>query len=270
MTAPLNLDFNPNVPRPDANANGRPTNTRAGSGDGGVRDRVEISETGRSLFESAGAGTAAVGAIEAVQSGGGASLDTSSQQPSASEGGAAPTSDSGGQAPGAQELSPEEQQEVEKLKSRDREVRAHEQAHVSALGGEGGSASYSYTTGPDGRRYATGGEVPISISEVAGDPQATIERARKIASAALAPSQPSGADIKAAGKARELEAKARQDLAEQQKGEDGESTELGSSGAPVDAGAGAAADLISTASPTADDHDHAPGPDGTCAVCGKP
>lgn len=210
-----------------------------GSGPGGVRDSVRVSSEGRGLFES---------------------------RPEESE---------TGKTEGPDELSQEEKREVEELKSRDREVRAHEQAHVSALGGEGGSASFTYTTGPDGRQYATGGEVPISISEVSGNPSATIQRARKIASAALAPSQPSGADVKAAAQARELEAKARRDLSEQKKaeasGEDGESAEAPGAAAPVEAGAAAAGDLISAAgsalgSGDGSDHVHAPGEH--CAVCG--
>lgn len=144
-------------------------------------------------------------------------------------------------AAGPRELSADEQREVEELKTRDREVRAHEQAHVAALGGEGGSAKLSYTTGPDGRQYATDGEVPISISEVAGNPQATIQRARKIAAAALAPAQPSGADVKAAAKARQLEARARRDLAEKTEEAD-------------------------VPGPHRDDHEHAPGE--TCEICG--
>lgn len=123
------------------------------------------------------------------------------------------------------ELTPEEKTEAAQLKARDAEVRAHEQAHLSALGGEGGSVNYQYTTGPDGRRYVTGGEVPISIGEATGGPEATIAKAQTIARAATAPAQPSSADHAARGKALQLEAKARQELREQE--EDGET-------APVD------------------------------------
>ncbi|MAG58245.1 MAG: hypothetical protein CMJ83_18315 [Planctomycetes bacterium] len=112
-------------------------------------------------------------------------------------------------------LTEEEQREVEELKARDREVRAHEQAHLSALSGVGGGrASYSYAQGPDGQHYATGGEVPVSISEVPGDPQQTLQHARTIIRAALAPAQPSSADYAAAAQARQLERSAREELAE--------------------------------------------------------
>jgi len=56
-------------------------------------------------------------------------------------------------------LSEADLRRVEQLKQRDREVRAHEMAHVAAGAGVVTSgASYSYETGPDGRRYAVGGE----------------------------------------------------------------------------------------------------------------
>ena len=66
-----------------------------------------------------------------------------------------------------------EQLIVDSLKQRDREVRAHEQAH-QAVGGQYASApSFTMESGPDGGRYATGGKVQIDISAEA-DPGATI------------------------------------------------------------------------------------------------
>lgn len=122
-----------------------------------------------------------------------------------------------GKDPSGRELSEEEKQQVEQLKARDREVRAHEQAHLAALGGEGGSAKFSYETGPDGNRYAVEGEVPVSIGSVPGDPRATIEKARRVARAAVAPAQPSGADQRARARAQQVEAEARQKLAEEER-----------------------------------------------------
>ena len=53
------------------------------------------------------------------------------------------------------ELSQEDQQEVEELKERDREVRAHEHAHIAAAGPySSGGIQFEYERGPDGRRYA--------------------------------------------------------------------------------------------------------------------
>lgn len=96
------------------------------------------------------------------------------------------------------QLSDEEKAVVEQLKSRDREVRAHERAHATRGGQHAGQPKLSYETGPDGRRYATAGEVPIDASPVKGDPSATIDKLRVVKSAALAPAQPSDQDRKVA------------------------------------------------------------------------
>lgn len=105
--------------------------------------------------------------------------------------------------------------ETEKLKRRDQEVRRHEQAHLAAAGGLAtGVARYSYQIGPDGKRYATGGEVNIDTSPVPGDPHATIRKARQIRRAALAPANPSPQDRAVATSATQMEMKAKRDLQE--------------------------------------------------------
>ncbi|MBP0482730.1 putative metalloprotease CJM1_0395 family protein [Sagittula salina] len=101
---------------------------------------------------------------------------------------------------------------IAKLKTRDREVRAHEAAHASIGGAHAGSVSYTYQTGPDGKRYAIGGEVPIDVSPVAGDPEATITKMQQIKAAALAPAEPSSADRRIAATAEAARAKAQADL----------------------------------------------------------
>jgi len=93
---------------------------------------------------------------------------------------------------------------VRELSARDAEVRAHEQAHIAASGGMAGSPSYSYQQGPDGKRYAVGGEVSISISS-GSTPQETISRAQQVRAAALAPAQPSGQDRAVAAAASQME-----------------------------------------------------------------
>jgi len=98
------------------------------------------------------------------------------------------------------ELPENEKREVEKLKQRDREVRQHEQAHMAAGAGLTGGANYSYQVGPDGKRYAIGGEVSIDVSSEK-DPQATIIKMGRVKRAALAPADPSGADRAVARKA---------------------------------------------------------------------
>lgn len=111
------------------------------------------------------------------------------------------------------ELSQDEQAELDKLRSRDREVRAHEAAHKSAAGSYAkGSAQFTYDEGPDGKRYAVGGEVSIDTSKINGDPEATIRKAQTIRRAANAPAQPSGQDRSVAAQATQMESEARGEL----------------------------------------------------------
>lgn len=109
------------------------------------------------------------------------------------------------------ELSQEAEQ-IRTLQARDREVRAHEAAHAAAGGAYAGSPSYTFKRGPDGQSYAVGGEVGIDMSPVSGDPQATMQKAQQIRTAALAPMQPSSQDMRVAQKAQAMEAKARQEI----------------------------------------------------------
>lgn len=109
----------------------------------------------------------------------------------------------------------QEQQEIRQLSARDAEVRAHERAHSSVGGTLTGPPTYQYERGPDGVNYAVSGEVSINLSEVAGDPEATLEIARQARSAALAPAEPSDQDRRVAAQAAQLELEARQDIAEQ-------------------------------------------------------
>lgn len=109
-------------------------------------------------------------------------------------------------------LTDAEQKQVNKLAARDREVRAHEQAHKAVGGQYTGAISYDYQRGPDGKQYAVGGEVPIDASEIPGDPEATIEKMRIVKAAALAPAEPSGQDRKVAAMADAKSAQARAEL----------------------------------------------------------
>jgi len=107
---------------------------------------------------------------------------------------------------------PEEQQKITELAMRDREVRAHEAAHASVGGIYAGAPSYSFARGPDGKNYAVSGEVSIDVSPVAGNPQATLDKAQIVRRAALAPAQPSSQDRAVASAAIALEQSARQEL----------------------------------------------------------
>ena len=120
------------------------------------------------------------------------------------------------------QLSDAEKAQVEKLKARDREVRAHEHAHASTGGDLAGAPSYSFQKGPDGQQYAVGGEVKIDAAPVKNDPEATITKMQRVIAAALAPAQPSGQDRAVAAQARANLAQAQSEaLAQGHKGDQG-------------------------------------------------
>lgn len=112
------------------------------------------------------------------------------------------------------EIRRQENQIIQKLRARDREVRAHEAAHLAA--GRPyvtGGPSFSYQRGPDGRAYAIGGEVSLDTSEVADDPEATLSKAETVRRAALAPARPSPQDLRVAADASQLAAQTRLEIA---------------------------------------------------------
>lgn len=116
------------------------------------------------------------------------------------------------QDPKQQEQQQRQEQQVKELSDRDQEVRTHEQAHQSVGGAYAGAPTYQFSLGPDGKRYATGGEVSIDTGEVAGDPEATIAKMQQVRAAALAPAEPSAQDLSVARSAAATEAKARKAL----------------------------------------------------------
>jgi len=113
----------------------------------------------------------------------------------------------------AKELTAQEQQQVLQLRQIDRQVRAHEQAHLS-VGGDlvRGGASFSYQTGPDQQRYAVAGEVSIDVSP-ASTPQETLPKAAHIRATALAPADPSAQDQSVAAQAERMASEARLEIA---------------------------------------------------------
>lgn len=116
----------------------------------------------------------------------------------------------------SQELTDEERRSLEQLKQRDTEVRAHEQAHLASAGQyAAGGPSFTYQQGPDGKRYAIGGEVPIDIGKEA-TAEETIKKMQVVRRAALAPASPSGADRNIAAAASQKEAQARLELQSEQ------------------------------------------------------
>jgi hypothetical protein len=101
----------------------------------------------------------------------------------------------------------------QRLQAIDAEVRAHEHAHVAALGK--GVIVYDTVTG-DGNSYAVGGGVSVDLTPVPGDPEATISKAKAAIQAAYAVGQPSGADIRVAQEAYTMEMQAQHELEQEQ------------------------------------------------------
>ncbi len=110
-------------------------------------------------------------------------------------------------------LSEEEQKQVDELKSGDTKVKSHEAAHAAVGGDLVRGKSFDYAVGPDGKRYAVGGEVQIDISPVANDPRATMQKMQHIRRAALAPSDPSPQDRSVASTAQSIESQAQAEIA---------------------------------------------------------
>ncbi|GAB4528425.1 MAG: hypothetical protein Tsb0019_30390 [Roseibium sp.] len=115
-------------------------------------------------------------------------------------------------------LNAEEEKQVEKLKERDQEVRAHEQAHARVGGAYAGAPSYTFQQGPDGKRYAIGGEVAIDTAKER-TPEATVRKMQVVIRAATAPAEPSSQDLKVAQQARSQLAEAQAELRQQKAGE---------------------------------------------------
>jgi hypothetical protein len=138
------------------------------------------------------------------------------------------------------ELTDEEKQVVAKLRERDAEVHRHEQAHAAAGGQYAGAPSYEYQQGPDGKQYAVGGETPIDVSPIPGDPEATARKMEQVRRAALAPADPSGQDQAIAAAASAAAAQASQE-ASKQKAADAQGGGQGGDQGPAPAGQPSAA-----------------------------
>ncbi len=133
----------------------------------------------------------------------------------------ADTGDEGGESDKGKkdgELSEDEEKVVRELKQRDQEVRRHEAAHAAAGGSFAGSPTFTYEAGPDGQRYAVGGEVSIDASP-GRTPEETIRKADQIRAAALAPADPSGQDRAVAAAAAKMKLDAQGDAAKQRQEE---------------------------------------------------
>jgi cell wall-associated NlpC family hydrolase len=101
-----------------------------------------------------------------------------------------------------QQLEQQRQQALEQIKTeRYNEIYAHEMAHASAAGAYGGGIQMQF--GPDG--MPIGGSVPVFFPALSKDnPEEALHGAQTIYNAALAPSDPSGADHGVAARAQSM------------------------------------------------------------------
>lgn len=200
---------------------------------GGPATVVELSEIARDALSGGAASD------DAADSGPDSGPDSDASEAGLDASGSRSASSSAG---GEQELTREQEEQVRELKDRDSEVRAHENAHAAVGGQYAGSPSYTYQTGPDGGRYAIGGEVPIDVSDVPGEPEKTIAKMQVVRAAAMAPAEPSAADRQVAAQASAKMAEAYAELRAQstEPGADaGEAPDSASASGPANANPGA-------------------------------
>ena len=115
---------------------------------------------------------------------------------------------------GSKQLTPQERAEVARLAARDRDVRAHEAAHLAAAGSLASGVEYDYEMGPDGKLYAVGGKVKMSIPGGLS-PEQALAAARQLRAAANAPSDPSGQDLSVSAQASAMEQQAQAEVDKQ-------------------------------------------------------
>ncbi|CAK0753326.1 conserved hypothetical protein [Gammaproteobacteria bacterium] len=112
----------------------------------------------------------------------------------------------------------QDEKTIKHLKQRDQEVRDHEAAHLAAAGSLAqGGPKFNYQRGPDGQVYAVGGSVAIDVMPSSKDPKETIDKARIIQAAALAPSHPSSQDQAVSSAANQMAQKAMHELSHREK-----------------------------------------------------
>ncbi|KOS66487.1 hypothetical protein AEA09_17225 [Lysinibacillus contaminans] len=102
----------------------------------------------------------------------------------------------------SKEVTHQEQATIREMQQTEKSVRAHEQAHKAVGGDVTGPISYTHTTGPEGERYITGGEVSITAGAGSTEEE-TLQILEKVRSAALAPVDPSPQDLRVAASAGE-------------------------------------------------------------------
>ena len=116
---------------------------------------------------------------------------------------------------------------------------------MAASGGLAGTPSYDYQTGPDGRRYAVGGEVGIRRGGPSNTDQA-LREAEAVKRGVTPPAQPSGQDMAVAARAeadiQRLRAKKDEEAREGTEGREAGQTEGNKTEGPESANSGSKAE----------------------------
>lgn len=102
--------------------------------------------------------------------------------------------------------------EIRSFEATEKSIINHEKMHMMIGGNLAGSPSFIYTTGPDGRRYVSGGQVNLKMPS-GGTLTSLLRNLKRIKSAATAVSNPSAADISTASSAATLEASVNREIA---------------------------------------------------------
>ncbi len=185
------------------------TNTSANSMSGAEQDFDNTSGSSSSRSSSQAGSEVKEGDEGAARQSTGESNTTSSAEPKPDE----------AQQKQQQNRESREQQalerEIDSLMKRDTQVRSHEQAHAAVGGIHAGQPAFEFEKGPDGKRYAVEGEVQIDVSVVNGDPLATMAKMKQVYAAAMAPVDPSMADIRVAAEAMRKYNQAREEAGTQ-------------------------------------------------------
>ena len=228
--------------------------TAADESQGDWRARSAVRAYGAQAGNGAGmpVGVTEGAGARVAEAGAGAGGESAEAAPGAESAGDDGTAGEQKAAVNGEALTREEQRVVTQLRVRDVQVRAHEQAHLAAAGGYAASgASFQYQRGPDGRKYAVGGEVQIDVASES-DPEKTIRKMNVVRSAALAPADPSAQDRRVAARAavgiaeaqgelyklREEEAAVKREEAAQRREDSGQEAAASSPADTTDRGSG--------------------------------
>ena len=212
--------------------------------DSTASDRVSLSAEAMALLRK-GAGSASASDAEAVQNGASASSDASYADPSVVFG----ESDSNTAEPAEEadnagiDLSANDRVRLGQLRLQDAAVRSQQFSRIAVAGSLAGSLNTQFTSGPDGRLYATSGDVDVN-TDPGTTPEESLVRAntlRRISSTSASVLTASTVQDDVAIHAAQLELEARSEINEEVMSEIVRSVEFDVEVTRRDAGAAAEA-----------------------------